>query len=641
MIIYKRINKCCLHTNSFLRKILELNRKFLEKWLNSGKICGINVLCPFIEADNKTKEEIRINADAIVNGQYRIFNKVYDFSHRIPWNSDFESGFNWPKGVFFRKYIQVELTNNADVKYPRELSRFHHALILGQAYLLTKDKSYYMKFKQDVLDWIEENPFMKSINWGCTQDVSIRAVNWLWAIGFFAEELSMDHVFKKTIDRSLYQHGFFIYMYPEKSIYNNHNHYISDLVGQIYLGLYFKKDKHAQNWLNWGIEELYREIRYQILPTGPSYEKSINYHRFVTEMIFSALILLQKERYEIPQDILFRVEKMLEFIMYYIKPDGDAPIIGDQDDARLHPFSLISNLDHRYLLCLGAVFFQRGDFKYHAKRFYLDCSLLLGREAYSQFDDLEADTCPLSSKAFPDAGFYIIRDQDNYMFINNSGKSRYNELGGGTHTHSDLLSFELCMNKKTFLVDPGSYVYSGNPDLRMHFRSTKMHNTLTVDDQNQNTLERENLWDFSRNVLPKTTKWSEEPDKVIFEGEYSGVLTSKLYILHQRRIEYNKISQEFCIQDKVQSEGKHKITLYLHFDWDIEVQIKDNIVRTNCSDGNNIEISFNSDTPFGVKSSQELVSKAYRFAKPAAVIRLETEAKLPITIMTKIKRINE
>jgi len=603
------------------------------------KICGINILCPFIEADDKTKEEIRINADAIVNGQYRIFNKVYDFSHRIPWNSDFESGFNWPKGLFCRKYIQVELTNNADVKYPRELSRFHHALILGQAYLLTKEKQYYIKFKQDVLDWIEENPFMKSINWGCTQDVSIRAVNWLWAIAFFAEELSMDHVFKQTIDRSLYQHGFFIYMYPEKSIYNNHNHYISDLVGQIYLGLYFKKDKHAQNWLNWGIEELYREIRYEILPTGPSYEKSTNYHRFVTEMIFSALILLQKERYEIPQDILFRVEKMLEFIMYYIKPDGNAPIIGDQDDARLHPFSLISNLDHRYLLCLGAVFFQRGDFKYHAKRFYSDCSILLGEEGFSRFNDLQPDTRPLSSKAFPDAGFYIIRDQDNYMFINNSGKSKYNELGGGTHTHSDLLSFELYMGNKTFIIDPGSYIYSGDPDMRMHFRSTKMHNTITVDDQNQNTIKRDVLWDFERDAKPHTSKWQNTDDKTIFEGEHTGYLRLKQPVIHRRYIEYDYAEKYFLIKDMIIGEGIHKIDLYFHFDVGIDLIIGDKRVQTNCEDGYDIELNFISGSQIVISKYEDFVSKSYGMKANANVLQVELVIQCPVIINTLIKRV--
>ena len=61
-----------------------------------------------------------------------------------------------------------------------------------------------------------------------------------------------------------------------------------------------------------------------------------------------------------------RLEKMIEFIMYYTKPSGGAPQIGDNDDGRLHILANYGNwdfLDHRYLLSAGAVLFNRQEFK--------------------------------------------------------------------------------------------------------------------------------------------------------------------------------------------------------------------------------------------------------------------------------------
>jgi hypothetical protein len=510
MIYYKKLTKLSPYALYFIQKFAEINLQLLEKWLDKRSF--INCEHP-IGIDSSLYTEIDrtiINeADNILHGQYRLFGRLFDMGAKISWDKDFVSGFNWPKGTFFKYYQQVDLNNSADVKYPRELSRFHHALALGQAYQITGNPEYYKCFKANVLDWIDENPYMRSINWGCTQDVAIRAVNWLWGITFFQNALAKDLGFKQKLDRNLYKHGFYIYLYPEKGNYNNHNHYLSDLVGQIYIGIYFKDDKYAKNWLNWGIEELYREIRYQILPSGPSYERSINYNRFVTEMLFSAIILLRNNGYLVPQDIMYRMEKMLEFVMHYIKPDGFAPNIGDQDDARLHPFGLENNLDHRYLLSLGAVIWGRGDFKFWSKGYHVESAIQLGTESERIYNQIKTIETPLKSEAYPDAGFYIIRDESNYMFINNSGKSKYNELGGGTHTHSDLLSFELCMGDKTFLIDPGSYKYSGDPDMRMHFRSTKMHNTLSIDKQNQHTLNRLTLWDFPNDAIPQTTLWSD------------------------------------------------------------------------------------------------------------------------------------
>ncbi|MBM4399727.1 MAG: alginate lyase family protein [Candidatus Cloacimonetes bacterium] len=640
MIIYKRFRKLSQYALYIVHRAVELNIGFVSFWLDA--FAGYKAVLPIRIDEGITcldRDRILNAADKIVAGEYTVFGKSFDFSTKIPWNMDCLTGFAWNSGVLFKKYVQVDVNNNADVKYPRELSRFHHALILGQAFYLTKNIKYYRKYKDDILDWIKENPFMKSINWGCTQDVAIRAVNWLWGIAFFNKEIDKDKQFRKEINRCLYKHGFYIYLYPEKGFYNNHNHYISDLVGQIYLGLYFRNNRYAKDWLEWGIEELYKEIRYQILPSGVSYEKSINYNRFVAEMLFSAIILLHRNGYDIPQDILHRLESMQDFILHYIKPDGNTPVIGDQDDARLHPFSINSNLDHRYLLCIGAVMFNRGDLKYYAGKFYADCAFLLGEKAVTTFDSIDADDTHLSSKPFSDAGFYIIRDNDNYMFINNSGKSKYSELGGSTHTHSDLLSFELVMCNKSFIIDPGTFVYSGDPDLRMHFRSTKMHNTMTVDRQNQNRLQREQLWDFPEDAKPNTIMWKDDSNCVTFIGEHSGYSKLKDPVIHQRKVQYDKTERYFSIADYAIGKGKHHYQLYFHFDNDIELQISDNSVKTMSPDNIDIELKFNCSESITIKCLEELVSKAYGSATKAKMIEVDTVAMGDFYIETIIKRI--
>jgi uncharacterized heparinase superfamily protein len=58
--------------------------------------------------------------------------------------------------------------------------------------------------------------------------------------------------------------------------------------------------------------------------------------------------------------------------------------------------------------------------------------------------------------------------------------------GYGGHAHNDQLSFELSLNGKPLIVDPGTYVYTPLPDERNKYRSTAMHNTLALDDREQN-----------------------------------------------------------------------------------------------------------------------------------------------------------
>ena len=86
-----------------------------------------------------------------------------------------------------------------------------------------------------------------------------------------------------------------------------------------------------------------------------SYERSTNYNRLVLELILVPILLLKRNGHEIPSDIWYRLEKMFEFIMYSLKPDGTSPIIGDQDNGRLLPFGVEDINNFRYLLVFGSI----------------------------------------------------------------------------------------------------------------------------------------------------------------------------------------------------------------------------------------------------------------------------------------------
>lgn len=624
--------------HSVARKAIDLHNGFICKLLVSHVKHKAVFYLSTVRLPERLVQEYSTRAEDIYNGDIFALGNRFKTGQFIEWGKDYRSGFVWQKGRYFRKYIQVDLNNSADVKIPREISRFHFALQLGIAYRLTIKEKYYECFRRLAQNWLQENPFMHSINWACTQDVAIRAVNWIWAISLFQDRLDNDSGLSNLLLHSLYQHGVYIYLHPEKQAFNNHNHYIGDLVGQIYLGLLFSKTKMGREWIVWGTKELFREMRYQVLPSGPSYERSINYHRFVTEMCLSAVVQLSKCGYEIPIDIWYRLELMLEFIMYYTKPDGKAPVVGDQDDARLHPFSLQDNLNHTDLLALGAVLFNRSDFKAAAGMYPIDGLFLLGNDSLDEYDQLPAATLALNSKAYPDAGFYIIRNEKDYMFINNSGKSKNSELGGGTHTHSDLLSFELYVGDKCFLVDPGSYVYSADPEARMLFRSTNMHNTLVVDGLSQNNLDKNKLWDFERNAIPKTLIWSDNDRESIFEGEHTGYQRLEHPVLHRRRIEYDKRTREWKITDCVEGIGRHHIEVFFHFDIGIPIEYCDGVVKTRCKQGMNIKLSFSSSKKLIGTIEEGWVSKAYSHRDMAKIFLLRCEADCPLSIETRIVR---
>ena len=396
--------------------------------------------------------------------------------------------------------------------------------------------------------------------------------------------------------------------------------------------------KEPLEWLNKGREELFREIRIQILPSGMSYERCTNYNRLVLELILVPVLMLKRKGIEIPDDIWYRLEKMFEFIMYSLKPDGKSPIIGDQDNGRLLPFGTEELNDFRYLMSLGAVLFNRSDFKCYGDGFNIYCSLLGGQSASERWNKIPDLTSDLGSGSFPDSGIYIMRKRNNYLLFNATGKSLYPELGTGTHTHSDLFSFELFTQDKSILIDPGSYVYTANADLRMLFRSTKMHNTVTVDGESQNQIRKEELWDIKRDAIPKVLKWESNNDMDLVTAVHNGYTRLKEPVLHERTIIFDKINEKWVIKDMITGEGYHTYEWFFHFEIGIDFKINGYIVETKCEDDKNITLIFEPNPRLNLRKDKSFVSKSYGIKEDGFVLVAMMKETAPIELTIEIMK---
>ncbi len=594
-----------------------------------------------IMTDESERGSIIRSADKTVNGIYNLLGSDDVLISPVQWHTDFKTGFTWTPGTYYRNYRQEDIDTDSDVKVPRELSRSHHLLKLGLAYRLTKNQVYADVCVAQVLNWIDENPLMYSINWGCTMDVAIRAVNWIWALGLISGSDALDGTTIEKIKTSLYQHGWFIWRNPEKAPYYNGNHYLADLSGQIILGLLFRDLPEPGKWLQKGKEELFREIRIEILPSGMSYERSTNYNRLVLELILVPVLLLKKRRYEIPQDVWYRIEKMFDFIMCSLKPDGTSPIIGDQDNGRLLPLNRQETIDFRYLLSLGALLFSRSDLKYHGEGFNIFCSIFGGQGANEEWQSIPDLKYDLGSMAFPDVGLYLMRKNQDYLIFNATGRGLYPETIAGSHTHSDLFSFELFTYGKSFLVDPGSYVYTANADQRMLFRSTKMHNTVTVDGESQDLLLREHIWSYNRNAIPQVLSWTSNEDHDKITAVHNGYLRLPEPVQHERTIIFNKTDCTWIIKDRITGCGQHTLEWFFHFDVGIDFIINENIVETKCKDEKNIMMIFEPVNGLQLRKERSYISKSYGIKEEgyvlAALINDRTPVEITINIMKIVK----
>lgn len=247
-------------------------------------------------------------------------------------------------------------------------------------------------------------------------------------------------------------------------------------------------------------------------------------------------------------------------------------------------------------------------------------------------------TAELKSKAFPDSGLYVMRTRNDYLLFNATGKGKYPEIGPASHTHSDLFSFELFTLGKTFLIDPGTYAYTSDIELRMLYRSTKMHNTVTIDGQSQNIIRKEVLWDFKRNAIPRILHWesNENMDKVT--AIHNGYDRLPEPVLHERTVSFDKLNGEWIIKDLIHGKGQHIFEWFFHFNVGIDFVIQGNTANTICSDHKNIAITFPNNPDLILKKEGSYVSKSYGIKEEGLTLVALLKANAPIELEIEISK---
>ena len=101
-------------------------------------------------------------------------------------------------------------------------------------------------------------------------------------------------------------------------------------------------------------------------------------------------------------------------------------------------------------------------------------------EALAEAADVHIGIRPVYRSSFPDAGFYLFR-QNDWKLIVDAGQPGPSYIPG--HAHCDALSVELYKNGEPVITNCGTYAYQS--DLRDRFRNTAAHNTVMINGQEQ------------------------------------------------------------------------------------------------------------------------------------------------------------
>jgi Heparinase II/III-like protein/Heparinase II/III N-terminus len=509
-------------------------------WFSSLKINNKNLI------KEKDIKHILEDAEKIIKGQLDYLD-IYMAPNNIEWKRDYKTGYLW-KDVSYQRLNVYNKPLDVDVKTVWDLNRMHHLVRLAQAWVITGEEKYIKRILCDVKTWIDDNPVGYGVNWANAMEVAIRASNIAVAYYLIKESLIITDDFKNKIYFLMESHGKYIFNNLEWFPGKNGNHYLADLCGLIYISVLFPNIKNSRKWFSFAIKELEKEIILQVLPDGANFEASISYHKLVLEMLMFTYALLISNNYFVPRVIEDKIKAMVKFTEGYIKGDGNAPQIGDNDSGHFLMLFPRSSLDHSYLIDIASILFDDclpfGKGNRYKEVFWINPK----KDIFFEVKRNE------KSVAFKETGIYVMKGKNIYCAISCGSVG---QRGNGGHSHNDKLSIELSIDDKDFIVDPGTYVYTSNIDWRNYFRSTAVHNTLTINNSEQNNFVYNNIFRLDDQTNCKCSLWESTDEYDKFSGYHSGYL-ERFNLIHYRSIFHNKRNGKLYFRDRIKNLGEGK-----------------------------------------------------------------------------------
>ncbi|HKH91050.1 MAG TPA: alginate lyase family protein [Gemmatimonadaceae bacterium] len=506
------------------------------------------------EAESST----RCRADRAVDGVFDLLgHERVAFGNPIDWHRDPSSGTRAPLRHWSR-IAYLDPATVGDYKLLWEVNRHQHFVTLGQAYAYSRDTRYARAFASQLAGWIAANPPRLGVNWASSLEVSYRAISWVWALQLFADAAELTDELLLTALESLRVHAAHIERYLS-TYYSPNTHLTGEALGLLYLGTTLPSFAAATRWRSKGWDILREQLFRQVRSDGTYFEQALYYHRYTADIFHHALLLSDANDWTRDAAVRERVEKLDEFLVHAVHPDGTVPLVGDDDGGRLMRLDGLPARDARPTLSTGAAMFGRGDLRCLGGDAVEECLWLLGETGASALAATQPKAPAARSRGFRDGGFYVMRDgweRGATWALVDGGPHGWLNCG---HAHADALALEIATGGRPVLEDSGTFRYTGAE--RDEFRATSSHNTATVDGESSSVTAGQFHW---RHIARTTVHdWRTSPGVDFWRGSHDGYARLSDPAIHERSILFLH-GRYLVVMDAIAALGAHEWTLHWH-----------------------------------------------------------------------------
>jgi len=484
-------------------------------------------------------------ADEILDGRARIFSEL------VPLQLNFDQTLHhWTDYENNPALLSTLYAPGTDIKFIWEPARFGWGFILGRAYYVTQEDKYAEAFWKYFEAFVNTNPPNMGPHWMNGQEVAIRMLALVWAAHVFEAAPATSPARRRALIQSIHAHAGRL---PSTLIYarsQNNNHLTTEAAAIYTAGLFFKDAK----WRALGWKWLLWSFRTQIGDFGEYIQHSTNYHRV---MLQTALWINLIKKDVFPASVTQSLARAAHWLFSLVdNASGQTPNLGSNDGAVIFPWSATAYDDYRPTVQAAARAFLRTNISPGP---WDEMSLWLGLQENARVND--------SSMYLTDN----LRAKNSWAYLRASTfKSRL--------SHMDQLHLDLWWAGLNIAQDAGTYMYNGEPPWDNSLITTRVHNTVMVDDRDQMTRAGRFL------VLDWAGAYSKpviELDETILhkiKGYFHGY--RRLGVHHERMV--TVYQDEFWrVEDRLLNARRRPHVYRLHWllpDWEWKMEKRENRV---------------------------------------------------------------
>lgn len=483
------------------------------------------------------------------SGKLWYFNSVLlDIGSNYDWITNPDNQFRYDISKHWTE-ISDYSEQSGDIKFVWEKSRFSFIYdIIRYDYHFEKDCSQIVF--DAIASWIDSNPINCGPNYRCSQEISLRVLNWIFALYYYDGAPCLTEALFKKIQHAIYWQLHHVYQNIDFSrIAVRNNHALTETLTLYLASLIFPKQPDFKRWGTKGKQWFEEEIAYQIYQDGTFLQFSMNYHRVAVQLMTIAIRLSELNHQKMNATVYDRATASLKFLRVCMDDvSGMLPNYGANDGALFFKWNDAPYRDFRpQLQALAGVLGVDANIP----KLFED-TLWLGSKKPERSLSLQA-----SSYSFPDGGYYVFKEKEVLTFIRcGSHKDRPSQ--------ADNLHLDIWYKGENVLQDAGSYKYNTTTDLLKYFMGTESHNTVMIDEYDQMKKGSRFIWYKWSQCLSASLE--DNGQKLSFTGTVSVFRHLDKKITHTRKVEKLKGEAQWKVTDVLQHvpSGGHKLRQLWH-----------------------------------------------------------------------------